>query len=416
MTAHWKGGTVGDFLCALPEFTFNLANHIGSTFNAQKLLDSISRSNSFFKQDGSSALTREQVILSVFGVTKNVSSADWKAIPTTDRDRLRANIDSILHRDDNSSSYIKVSSGTGGSPLKVPYSEFFNFLDSVAIAPWLLLAGGIHGQENRRIRAVSIKNGRQRRLVALEPWEGGGLIIKIGVDERNVDSLLSAIDILDFLDPEIIISKPSLYESILWAIRKKYRKQKFRPALLVSSGQSLPPVEASKIQAALNCPILDVYATTELGVVGYRCGVCNCFHFDESKCLIEESPFSILGTMILNDLLPIVKYKIPELKKSSMECITGRTGYGITRSKPSKFIILNNESAIDLGRFQIGRYLNRNIIDVQVTAQQNRLAIEVILSDARPCAPEDVALLRSFISSQIPSNFRLDLCISECSY
>jgi len=394
---------IGDFLSHYSNFSFNLTTHIRAKRFADSLLKVVERSAGFFCGDCSCSLTSEEVLEYLKSPIGDIKvPLRWEEIPFTTRDSLRQSL-TLLPNHLRLSGAVKETSGTTSAPLPVLYSEFFDCLDAVAISPWFLAAAKLHS-DHRPVRVLAIKNGRQRNVVALEPWLGGGMILKVGVDERDPESFRRLMLLMEELNPEILISKPTIFEALLLNLYKR-RPQKVFPQLLVSSGQIIDSQKRLELSAMLNAPLLDVYATTELGLAGYRCSTCHKFHFDNSKCLIEVDNDRVLATMVLNNLMPIIKYHVEDICLSADQCTSGLPGFDLLSAKPSQFIPLQGCIGIDIGRFQIGRSLNSVVSSINTVVLNNKIDIRIkIIGPATP-TQQSIIKLQQTICSLLPTPF-----------
>jgi hypothetical protein len=405
---------VGQFLAAFPRFSFDLATHIRATTHCDHLLRSLRRSALFFGGEKGVAVTPAEVLQFVreCSLTTEIANLEWECLPFSGRERL-SNYVSSIRNSESLFAFTKESSGTTGRPFLALYSEFFNFLSSVAIVPWFGAAGAADVGRSQ-VAAVSIRNARPRKIIAAEPWEGGRLLAKVSLDERTPNSLNALFDLLDSLAPDVIISKPTIFEALLWGLNRRAIRPKHKPLLIVSSGQPLTKTLASALASELGGRVLDVYGTTELGLSAIRCSCCGALHFDESKCLVEiqSEGAQVVVSTILNDLMPIIKFRADDIRYLGSDCPNGLRSFEVTRLKPGQFLPLSATVGLDLGRLRVGKQLDTTVTSILASVQNSSIDIRVTVVESYIPSEEKTALLRQSIAHNVPKEFHVNCSIA----
>src|SRR5262249_25423390 len=400
---------IGQFLSAFPNFGFDLSTYVRATTYSNELMRSLRRSIRFFAGEKSTQLEIPEILEFATAYGDGKIASNWNDVPPPNRDILRRSASDRM-RSSSVAGYVKETSGTSGVPLQALYSEYFQFLNSVSIVPWLRAAAQINNSK-RRVAALALRNARQRKIVGVEPWSDGRLLVKISLDERRSESFKEVIHLISKLEPEIIISKPTIFEALLWGIGQFSLRTTARPSLLVSSGQLLSHALVSELAATFQAPVLDVYATTELGPAAARCSACGSFHFDESKCFIEVKHGQIFVSMILNSLMPIIRHHMDDITQSGSDCPNGLRCFEPFRIKVGQFVPLSGDIALDVSRLKVGRTLGTTVERVEASVHRGCLTILVIVGDDYFPSQDAVSLLKRSIAQNVPSQFAVEFLV-----
>lgn len=152
---------------------------------------------------------------------------------------------------------------------------------------------------------------------------------------RYINTLSSSEDIirkLKKLKPTVIVAYPSMLLDLI-ARDEDWCKRAHIKAISTNSEQSTPQ-QRGFIGSVFGCPVFDEYSTEELTLVAYQCkqkqyhlqedcSYIEILALNEDKVLPDGRVGEITGTCLVNDVMPLIRYRqgdLGSLQASSCAC------------------------------------------------------------------------------------------------
>lgn len=287
---------------------------------------------------------------------------DFDSLPIVDKELLRNRWQDFLCIDASQQLFQKKTSGSRGRRLTFYYSESFYFEELLLSFKKIAIAAGVSVKDP--FVACSLHSARHpQRFAAIDPLSPKGVYCRISVDERHPETLIEAWSVLNRVSPQIVVSKPSLWEAMLLAQKQLDLRVACRPLLAVSSGGVFPTRLREKVSGSLSCPVRDVYASTEFGIIAIECSA-GALHLDESSLYAEIDPSNseLLLSSYANDALPLLRYKTGDhVVLARTVCGCGRSSQQIAfRSPPPSSDLLTQENLVMVDRSRLLKAIHQH--------------------------------------------------------
>jgi phenylacetate-CoA ligase len=251
---------------------------------------------------------------------------DLRAFPVITREEvIAAYPDGILSRPTRSDDVVFRTSGTSGQFMQIAYSPQANdFLDAV------------YG------RALFNAGYRPWDRIAYYWWEAAPkpprLYERLGLMRKDFlpvhpDPAEQLRD-LERLHPRVIYHFPS--SMLLVARLVEEQGTTMRPERVICHGEIMLPEQRAYLERILRCPVYDQYGAQEFNRMGWDCDAHTGFHEDSDSVHLEVLAGSraaapaeegeIMVTGLVNDLMPLVRYRIGDTGLFEGErCTCGRS-------------------------------------------------------------------------------------------
>jgi phenylacetate-CoA ligase len=200
------------------------------------------------------------------------------------------------------------SSGSTGEPFRVYYDP-----RAWAVLKYLVkwrgrVACGVRARDklalldaiptDRRSRSTLERTGRVRRISVLQ------------------DSQLAAAELLAFR-PDILYGLPSALREIADGVEQL--KGTLRPRRVFTSGELPARSRRERLAEAFECPVLDVYGTSETKEIAFEC-TDGCLHVNDDVVLVEildaqgracevGEEGEIVVTCLVNMAMPLIRFR-----------------------------------------------------------------------------------------------------------
>lgn len=233
------------------------------------------------------------------------------------RDELAASWREMVDVDGDPELHVATTSGSTGRPLLVPRSGYDglhmwavleHFVSRLGLElparPRLALLCALPGGLEYSTRAPQWRNGALHRISAIRP----------GAERR-----------LARVAPAILSTDPA---GLHWLVAHP------QPARLVlSSASPLAPALRRSAQAALGAPILNYYATTEIGPIAWECLIDpGRFHILAPDVHVESLDGELLVTRLRDSVLPLLRYRTGDRAELAGDpCRCGAPGPALVR-------------------------------------------------------------------------------------
>ncbi|MFN2433321.1 MAG: phenylacetate--CoA ligase family protein [Gemmatimonadota bacterium] len=199
------------------------------------------------------------------------------------------------------------SSGSTGEPFRVYYDA----------RGWALLK---HLVKLRARRACGLRaSDRVALLDAVEPHLEGATALERTGRVRRISVLQPPDSIahrLDSFRPDAVYALPS-------ALREAVRAgaaAAWRPRLVFTSGELLQGSARAELEAALGCPVRDVYGSSETKEIAWECSRgrthvnADVVHVEildgAGRCLPCGEEGDIVATVLVNGAMPLLRYRL----------------------------------------------------------------------------------------------------------
>lgn len=202
---------------------------------------------------------------------------------------------------------------------------------------------------------------------------------------------------LNQLQPDVLSCYPSILRFLCEQVRSG--QLKISPRLILSNSEPLTPSLRQQIKKTWTTSLLiNIWGSTEGGVMGMGCGRSDGVHLNEDFLIIEPLEQEIAVTNLYNHALPLVRYVMSDsLKLSTEACpcgssylhandISGRTvdnfvypGYGLLMSQLSIGGVIDQFPQVV--QFQAKQLHHGVRIDMMVSQELDVNAVRIRLTD-----------------------------------
>jgi phenylacetate-CoA ligase len=240
---------------------------------------------------------------------------DLQHFPIVTREEVVAAYpDGVLTRAPHSDDVVFRTSGTSGLFMQIAYSARANdFLDAV-------YARALFNVGYRPVDKLAYY-WWEPKPKPLRPYERLGLMRKHFL-QIHADPAQQLAD-LDALQPDVVYHFPSSLLMIARLIEQDSRQHAFKPRLAICHGELMTKEQRLYIERVLGCRVFDQYGAQEFNRMGWDCAAHRGLHEDSDSVHIEvlrdDKPASkgvegeIVVTGLVNDLMPLVRYRIGDV-------------------------------------------------------------------------------------------------------
>lgn len=375
---------IANFLDEHPSFQFDLKECLSSFLLSDHLRKKQVLFDSFSLGQFTERLDEENVFDSIREFAPTTSHYEsynlqvpFGHLPYLSKSYLRRDPLAFCNTKNNPVLYQKTSSGSRGRPVNAYYSRQFYFeelfLNLRRIAQFKKVGIG-----KRNIFSASLHNSLNRpSMVFKDPLEELGLMTRLAFDERRPSSVIGMLKVLVKLQPELIVSKPPIFEALIQLPYCTPYLKDVRPSLVVSSGCSLELELRQNLVKTFDCPVTNAYATSEIGLVGAECPSEDGFHIDTTSLLPEirtpDNPnLSHDGELVLSSIrntgMLLIRYRTGDrgrLKTEVCSCKCPSPKFIGVRQKEIPCFQLADGSAFDPTRLNALIYSNVAICHFQ---------------------------------------------------
>jgi phenylacetate-coenzyme A ligase PaaK-like adenylate-forming protein len=241
------------------------------------------------------------------------ATSSFLDLPYVEKSQLRNHSSHYLSVKDRDLIWQKSTSATTGPAVRC-FWDAMTYFDFVLLSFRKIALTARIAIGRTPILAAIVATGSHRPIqIYPDPLEKVGDIVKVMFDERSLVSGSALLSFLGVISPEIIASKPPLFEAILDCLDKPSIRRP-QPAMVVSSGSMLSASLRARLHTAFQCEIVDAYTTTEFGLVGSECRFHNGFHVDTSRLFVEtrvtRSTNELIISSISNSAMPLIRYAL----------------------------------------------------------------------------------------------------------
>jgi phenylacetate-coenzyme A ligase PaaK-like adenylate-forming protein len=196
--------------------------------------------------------------------------------------------------------HVFVSAGKSGSlaPFVYDYSMWRSFLEATRrrLPP---------GFEPSRVALLGTADPRHTLPRSARAFEGVP-VLTVGLQ----DGLRHCLEALGRFQPDLVVGFSSAVALVAEAqINGDVR---IAPEVVLIGTDGAPDAK-QLVRAAWNRPALDVYATTEAGVIAFECWEGGALHVNEDMVRLELHERGVRVTSLENAVQPIIRYEIPDV-------------------------------------------------------------------------------------------------------
>lgn len=309
------------------------------------------------------------------------------------------------------------TSGTTGTPLDVLASKhairqnyaFFNlFLHSVGIDEFkrsATFAGRLVVPQSTKTPPYWRKNHAMNTLMCSSY-------------HLNVQTALSYIEALERWQPIYIDSYPSaIYELALYINSKKLRHN-VRPTAVITSSETLWEHQREAIEKAFQCPVFDQYGCAEMAIMAYQQKDGRYFIppqyaiaevlDDNDKPVKPGESGHLVCTGLLNQAMPLIRYRMGDIVKTSKEQIEGYPFITFLDSIEGR----NDDVVIASSGFRVGRLdpVFKGVVGLSETqiVQKSPASIEVNLVVSSAYTKNTESRLRGALQDRLGSTMQIN--------
>ncbi|MBP7866132.1 MAG: AMP-binding protein [Acidobacteria bacterium] len=248
---------------------------------------------------------------------------DWARVPTMRRADLAARLERIVPRDADLSRLITYeTSGVTGHALYVPHHPV-TMATNHAFLEFVLERHGVRLSFDETVTACVNLSAHRTTVVfatVFAVW-GNAAFAKVNL-HPHAWTPAAARRFLADLAPLFLTGDPLGYARLLaWEIPVK-------PAAMISSAVALDSGLKRRLEDAYGCPVIDTYATTETGVIGYAAPDAPGFTLlpadlyveivdADGRPVPEGEPGEISVTGGRNPYLPLLRYRTGDVARLS---------------------------------------------------------------------------------------------------
>ncbi|EPE94389.1 AMP-binding protein [Rhizobium grahamii] len=256
----------------------------------------------------SAALTRDRIVdrTSQTPLGARHRFFDFNEIPLTKKEDIVRSPSSYVNKsliDDNIT--VKFTSGSTGPGLAVLYSGHFYVEELFLSVPRILRAWGVEDFSGTLTLNISDSNHR-RGSIAVCPDRRIGVQLDLPIDFRSKTEIQKLIHFVQAWKPRVISSRPELLE-LICAVGLDAALHATAD-WVISGGSYLTIERRRRIGSYFSAPVIDVYASTECGIVAWDRPGPNYLVVDQSRHFVELRDGNIVITTIDNLVMPFLRY------------------------------------------------------------------------------------------------------------
>lgn len=250
-------------------------------------------------------------------------TTDLSQLPRLSRTQLQQNLDGIaatgLRDFSDCTSYS--SSGSTGEPVSVLRSRDAMLLDSALLRLILRRYGIDHVFRPSRPSLFFLLQNTWS-LEERMPMLNMGRYYRFPIDAPTWDSPEHLLRFLARHPGVPLSSNPQSLTQLLDLCRAEdpTSKYKIRPSIVMSGGAELSSQMSESFRSLFKAPIVNLYASIEMGLVGIQCPTTSAFHVESTtiaECLDSEGapvPTGEMGEIVLTNLtnpkFPMLRYNV----------------------------------------------------------------------------------------------------------
>ena len=230
--------------------------------------------------------------------------------------------------------------GTTSAPVPVFYSPAFYF-EYLHLTIWKTCYDLLGPPGQSEVFCVSIDNNPEAgNFATLDPTVGGGLSVKIQIDETERSSFNLLFTAVAILRPRVVASRPSVFEAVVAYAQTYGRRHGFvvpdSIECVFSAGSFLTETSRSDVSSVFRAPVLNCYGLAEFGFVAGECQYQDGYHIDPTSAYLEfaesetEVPTHNHGEIVLsstlNRAMPLIRYRTGDYASlDGAKCHCGRS-------------------------------------------------------------------------------------------
>ncbi|HXD33697.1 MAG TPA: AMP-binding protein [Pyrinomonadaceae bacterium] len=338
--------SVGDFLQANPDFTFDLEEYLISTTFVPLLQSQMKLFIAALGEESVPRYTPGAMLKKIKGgVCQNVpayrdyqSFDDYSNLPFIAKNDLRSSPSSFLSQDyERDRLWLKHTSGTTGPPIPIWYSPEFYFQLLLLSLRKVAARFGITKLGRNPFFCLSISDiPAAKNSIIVDPTDEVGFILQVVVDTTRPETFARVFELLRVGRFECISTKPSLFE-LLVEHGANYGGTDEAPLFLVSGGHLLDEDLRQQLTSMFRAPVINTYGMTEFNVIASECS-SGQLHLDDHALFAEVYEDSNRppgshegGELVLSSLenlaMPLLRYRTGDQGRISHEtCTCGTHG------------------------------------------------------------------------------------------
>jgi phenylacetate-CoA ligase len=255
----------------------------------------------------------------------------FRDIPITPKSIVRERTDQFFCTEfpaRHGSVKVLATSGSTGEPMEIRKTNLHFHINAQENLR-LKQGWGYHG--HARVAEISRPNDEHPiGTIEHEDSEGGGQKWKLYTGEPD-----AVFELLRETAATLVFASPSL---ILGALQRAEERSQTLPLRLVSTVQEIvPEALLEAVQRMPGCRLVDVYGSTESGVIAITCSQCGAYHPADRHLIFEliteegrrAGPGEIgrvVVTPLFNRAMPLVRYEIGDyaMRAEFNECARSR--------------------------------------------------------------------------------------------
>lgn len=283
-----------------------------------------------------------------FDPAKVEDVAQLSALPVLTKSEIGANLDAMISSDYDRSRLIKDSTGgSTGDPLRFYLTERKkSFVRAATLRENAWLGCRVGDRILRFWGHPRDHQGGLKARVGAELVRQTQTVNAFELDDRQIHIFL---DELDRFRPAIVIAYgKAIFFAAQHAVREG-RSPAHRPHAIVITSEGLTGQQRAAVREVFGCPVVNRYASREMGQVASGCGVTDRLHTVDDGCVTEIVPLPgdtggergrLVLTDLVNDAMPLIRYDTGDVGvRATGACPCGRP-YGLLEDVEGRVIDL----------------------------------------------------------------------------
>lgn len=240
----------------------------------------------------------------------------------------------------------------------------------------------------------------------------------------NSTAIAKQTELIAAFAPDILVIYPSNIVAITQQL-EPLGAPPFRLKQIRTTSETLSPHDRAMIEAYWQCPVIDIYSSTEVGYIAVQCPDSALYHVMSETLLVEiiddrGRPCSEgeVGRIVISDLnnyaTPVIRYAIGDLAEVGPPCACGRGMPTLKRIVGrERNLILMPDGTRHWPLTGRSRYRSVAPVVQYQMIQQERERIEVRLVVERPLDLDEEARLRTVMTEALGHPFALEFTYFE---
>lgn len=321
---------VWHFLQSFPEFKFNVLEYFLSLTYSKRLKKEfhLFERTLSTKYDMSShkerifSIMKDAIIPNVYAYRHLSTMQKFEDIPLIEKRVLRTNPTDFINSRYNVEELMKKdTSGTSGPLVTIRYSPIFYFQQGFLATRKICALAEMKTDQDSQVFSLDISdNPRMNNVVLEDPTGDVGLTLRVAVNLQRQETLDRLVNLINFLRPLVIISKPGLFELIIAKLTKMRIFPTHSPSLIVSGSSALDERVRKETESFFRSKVFNAYGLTEFGMVASECRYQDGLHIDSGSVLVEvlgedgntvedgEDGELVLSS-VSNKAMPLLRYR-----------------------------------------------------------------------------------------------------------